>query len=92
MDEEIKEDVLSAGEKTLEETVKIIEAKESAKRAKSSLMQNSSQSNVNKVSGENKRKVQDMKECIYCGRRDHGNSYEIITELVEYPKRTKHAM
>ena len=38
VDEEIKEDVLSAGEKTLDETVKILEAKESAKKAKSSLI------------------------------------------------------
>ena len=57
VDEEIKEDVLSAGDKTLEETVKIVEAKESAKRAKSSLTQNSSQSSINKVSGENKNDI-----------------------------------
>ena len=38
-DEEIKEDVLGSGDKTLEDTVKFIEAKESAKRAKTSLIQ-----------------------------------------------------
>ena len=34
IDEEIKEDILSRGESSLEDTVKSIEAKESAKRAK----------------------------------------------------------
>ena len=76
VDEEIKEDVLSAGDKTLEETVKIVEAKESAKRAKSSLTQNSSQSSINKVSGENKNDIKNMKECKYCGRQNHKSSYE----------------
>ena len=37
LDSEIKDDILGGEEKSLEETVKAIEAKESAKRAKSKL-------------------------------------------------------
>ena len=41
VDEEIKEDVLAAGDLDLEKTVKLIESKEGAKKAKNSLGSNS---------------------------------------------------
>ena len=61
VDEEIKEDVLGGEEKTLEETVKTVEAKESAKRAKVTLGGGSS-GQVSKVD-----QVR-HKPCTHCGR------------------------
>ena len=76
-DDEIKEDILSKGESSLEDTVKSIEAKESAKRAKSSLVNATTQAQISKV-GDNSM-VSDghkVKGCSHCGRKEHQGSYE----------------
>ena len=66
VDEVIKEDVLCGEEKTFEETVKTVEAKESAKRAKVTLGGGSSGqvSKVDQVRHEH---------CTHCGRSNHGS-------------------
>ena len=69
VDEEIKEDLLGGEEKTLEETVKTVEAKESAKRAKVTLGGGSS-GQVGKVD-----QVR-HKPCTHCGRSNHGSGQE----------------
>ena len=70
MDEEIKEDILAAGELDLESTVKQIESKEGAKKAKNSLSGNGTNSGqVSKVDDSPRRKP-----CSHCGRQDHGSS------------------
>ena len=75
IDEEIKEDILGCSDKTLEETVKAIEAKESAKRAKSSLVHvSSSAGQVSKVSDDVK--GDRHKPCSHCGRRNHSGAFE----------------
>ena len=52
VDEEIKEDVLAAGDLDLEKTVKLIESKEGAKKAKTSLNSSSNVTGqVSKVDG-----------------------------------------
>ena len=68
VDEEIKEDVLAAGDLTLEKTVKLIESKEGAKKAKTSLTNNSS-GQVAKVDGTPR-----IKRCSHCGRTGHGST------------------
>ena len=75
--EEIKEDIFGAGDKSLEETVKVIEAKESAKRAKSTLIQVlNNQTQVNKVSDSDKNNPRNTRGCTHCGRKDHTGSLE----------------
>jgi len=67
IDEEIKEDILSRGESSLKDTVKSIEAKESAKRAESSLINTTAQAQVSKV-GENGiiSECHKVKVCSHC--------------------------
>ena len=69
VDEEIKEDVLAAGDLDLEKTVKLIESKEGAKKAKTSLNSSSNVSGqVSKVDGTPR-----GKPCSHCGRTGHGS-------------------
>ena len=67
MDEEIKEDVLAAGDLDLETTVKMVESKEGAKKAKTSLNSNASAGQVSKVDGSPR-----VRSCSHCGKTDHG--------------------
>ena len=69
VDEEIKEDVLAAGDLDLETTVKMVESKEGAKKAKTSLNSNASAGQVSKVDGSLR-----VRSCSHCGKTDHGSS------------------
>ena len=51
MDEEIKEDVLAAGDRDLETTVMLIVSKEGTKKANTSLNNNNSMGQASKVDG-----------------------------------------
>ena len=71
-DEEIKEDVLAAGDLDLEKTVKLIESKEGAKKAKANLNStNNVTGQVSKVDGAPRSKL-----CSHCGRSGHGSSLQ----------------
>ena len=67
VDEEIKEDVLGTTDLDLEATIKMIEGKEGAKKAKQSL----SQSFTGQVSQVGKVK---LRKCTHCGRSGHQGS------------------
>ena len=67
-DIDIKEDILSTEDKDLEETVKLIENKESGRQAKKTVgAQNHGM--VNKIEPEGK-----QRSCTHCGRNTHGSS------------------
>ena len=69
VDEEIKEDILSADDKTLEDTVKTIETKESGKRARSHLG-NSTSHTLNQVGTPTNK----FKPCSHCGKTNHSST------------------
>ena len=77
-DTDIKEDILSQETLTLEETVKLIEAKESGKRAKGVV---GVQSNMSSTSGAaNSMSTSQVStknnQCSHCGNTDHGSGKE----------------
>ena len=72
VDIEIKEDILSMGDESLEETVKTIENKESGRIAKKTVGASNPQSQVNVV--KEKINVNGSKKCSYCGRNGHSSS------------------
>ena len=69
-DSEIKEDILSAKDKTLEETVKQIEAKESGKVARKTV----GASSVPNVPSVKPVLSQQVVRCSHCNRTGHGSS------------------
>ena len=80
VDEEIKEDVLGTTDLDLEATIKMIEGKEGAKKAKQSL----SQSFTGQVSQVGKVK---LRNCTHCGRSGHqGNSTDREKHCPAYDK------
>ena len=79
-DEEIKEDVLGAADLDLEATIKMIEGKEGAKKAKQSLSQSltGQVSQVGKV---------ELLNCTHCGRSGHkGDSTDKEKHCPAYDK------
>ena len=71
VDLEIKEDILSMNDETLEETVKTIENKESGKMAKKTVGVLTPHGQVSVVKEDNE--VGENSKCSYCGRRGHGS-------------------
>lgn len=68
-DGDIKEHVLGEADQTLEETIKMIEAKESGKRAKAAIG-GTQMPHANRVN------TQPRDPCTHCGRPNHGSSKE----------------
>ena len=90
VDEEIKEDILSRGEKSLDDTVKSIEAKESAKRAKSSLIHTPTHAQVSKVGENAVSEDQKIRGCSHCGKkpmvvrtRKENQNVQLLTKSVK---------
>ena len=74
-DIDIKEDILSTEDKSLEETVKMIENKESGRQAKKTVgLQKPAQ--INKIQPE-----PGHLQCSHCGRKTHGSSQPEREEL-----------
>ena len=75
-DSEIKEDILSMEDKTLEETVKLVESKESGKIAKKTVgVAGAEQVTQVKVEGSPQNNTPSRKKpCTHCGRKTHGSS------------------
>ena len=77
-DEEIREEVLaSCEEKSLDDTVKLVEAKEAGRRSAKHLgASDLASSEVNKMTAykkEQSQQVKDQQKCDYCGKKGHGN-------------------
>ena len=71
-DGEIKEDLLGMEDKSLEDTVKFVESKESGKRAKG-VVGGNTPAKVGSVSTPTGKQ---FKPCTHCGRKNHGSSRE----------------